>query len=913
VWNWLRLYAHPVLAVVIGVPLAASAIGASLEWIGTPFPGFLLMENAVIPTVSGYRWPPDKVRLFHAQVVAVDGHPVHGSGDVYRAVAARAPRTQFTYTLRKHGEEFQVALPSMLFTTLDYVQVYVILLLIACMGLGGALIVGIMQPRAAQGRLFARMSLVTCVWTSTAIFLHLPDHPDLTRVYFLGESLYPATVMHLALHFPVDRRFTGAWRLVPVLPYAASALLAFAELRGFFADPPVLSPLYTAYLYTTASLLCFGAALVYGYWENRVPMARLRVKAILPSFVACATLMVFAFITTVLGGGFPMQLGVIFVPLLFLSVGYAVVKHDLFDIDRVIRQSFVYALLSVVVIAAYGLVLAIPARYLPTAAGGDAVLGMTFVLVLAFALDPLRRLVQTLVDRAFYRTRLDYRATISQLSEVMTTLLDLSEVITQVTRVLTDAMHLESTTVCLRHEDGRHVTLWSRSPDGTLRRRAGEPAVLALLGQLSDAVSVAALVERLPDADRRQELLAFLAAHGASIVLPLVFRGDTAGLLLLGRKRSGQPFDSDDISLLRTLAHQTAIAVQNARSYQELQGMTRSLDEKVRQQTEELRISNAQLTEAYHELKSAQAQLVQSEKMASLGQLVAGVAHELNNPVSFVHGGLANLEEYVRRIEAVLRVYEQAPIDDASHAQAVRAARKQARLDYVLRETPELLRICQEGSERIKKIVDDLRVFARADPGERAPTDVTEGIDSTVRLLSDRISQAGIVVTKDYAAVPRIEAQAAQLNQVWMNLLTNAADAVEGRPHPRIAVRVRARPEVEAGPASPPNPNGDGGTAWIEVEITDNGVGIAPGNRQKIFEPFFTTKPIGRGTGLGLSIVYGAIKTHGGTINVASDEGQGTTVTVHLPVTQPSGVPAEGTHRAQDQSALTPELLRFSQ
>jgi signal transduction histidine kinase len=905
---WLLEYLQLILALGLALPLTVSAISASWQWFSAPFPGFLLMENAVIPTVSGYRWPAEKALLFHSQVVAVNGQAVRTSAEVYRYVAAQPTHTPITYTFRKGTEEFQRTVTSLPFTASDYVQVYVILLLIAVIALGSAVVVGYMQPQAAPGRLFTRMSLITCVWTSTAIFLHLPEHPWLTRVYFLAEVFYPASVIHLAMHFPVDRQFSGRRRLLPALPYAVSAVLAALVLRGFFSTPPVLWPLHTTYRYTAVSLLCFGIALLHGYWEDRTPNARLRVKAILPSFVACGTLMVFAFTNnSIAGGDFPMQLGVIFVPLIFLSVAYAIVKHDLFDIDRVVRQSFVYALVSIVVITAYGLVLAIPARYVPNFTGeGQAVLGMTFVLVLAFALDPLRRLMQTLVDRAFYRTRLDYRSTISQVSEVMTTLLDLGQVITQVTRVVGTAMHLKSTTVCLLDDSEHRLTLWSRGADGAQRGRAvggGEAPLLALLDGFPKDVTTSAVLAAVADAEQRRELAAFFAGIGASVVLPLMVRGRATGVLLLGPKRSGQPFDSDDIHLLRTLANQTAIAVQNARSYQQLEVLSASLDEKVRLQTDALRVSNAQLTRAYDDLKSAQAQLVQSEKMASLGQLVAGVAHELNNPVSFVHGGLANLEEYLERIVAVLRAYEQVSIGDRAQAQAVQQAREQARLEYVLQETPALLRICEEGSERIKKIVGDLRVFARADQGERAPTDVAEGIDSTVRLLSDRITRRGIVVARHYEDVPRIEAQAGQLNQVWMNLLTNAADAVEERPDARIDVAVR-KASLAGPPSTVPGATSGGGcTGWVEVEVRDNGVGIAAGDRERIFEPFFTTKPVGHGTGLGLSIVYGAVKSHGGTIAVDSKAGAGTCVIVRLPVSQ-TGDASPASDSALDERKL---------
>jgi signal transduction histidine kinase len=885
----LRLYYRPVLVLVVAFPLTGYAVIQSLDWFTAPFPGFFLMANGVVPTVGGIDWPKDKGTLFHSQVVAVDGIPVRSSADVYGYVAARPAGTVIQYTFRKDGAALVLPLPSMVFTVADYLQTYGILLFFGFSWLVFGVVVGIMQPRTRQARVYLFQALVAGLYPVSAVFLHRPNFPLLTTVYFLLECFFPATWIHLALVFPVERHFVGRQRLWLTLPYLLSTVLAISVLRGFASDPPDLAALHGTYLYTSGSIVFFIAAMTFAYWENREPTARLRTKAVLPGLFIATLLPLVAFANNAFSGrDFPVQFGLLFTPIGYASLAYAIARRDLFDIDRVVRQSFVYAVLSVIVIGAYALALIIPARLVPAFAGeNQAILGIAFVLILAFALNPLRLGVQSVVDRAFFRTRLDYRATISQLSEVMTTLLDLKEVVAQATRVVTEAMHLESTTLCLL-DAGGGSSVWSRGHDAELRQRPGVPCVATLATAFERApqeFSAAAVPDHIADAEGREQIRSFLARIGAVVVLPLMVRRQSIGVLAFGQQRSGRAFGSDDIALLRTLANQTAIAVQNARSYQSLQDLTRTLDEKVRQQTDELRQRNQQLSRAYQDLKSAESQLVQSEKMASLGQLVAGVAHELNNPVSFVCGGLANLADYLHSFIQVIEVYERVPISNAEVAGSVDAVRARLRLDYLLRETPQLLRICQEGSERIKKIVDDLRVFVRADQGERILTDLTEGIDSTVRLLGDRLNRGGIVVQRDYAEVPRVEVNPGQLNQAWMNLLGNAIDAVEGQPAPELRIVVRLRPGKDGAAAAPlPGHDGDGSGPWVEVEIRDNGVGIRPAVLSRVFEPFFTTKPIGRGTGLGLSIAYGAIKSCGGTITISSEPGHGTAVTVRLPV-----------------------------
>ena len=281
---------------------------------------------------------------------------------------------------------------------------------------------------------------------------------------------------------------------------------------------------------------------------------------------------------------------------------------------------------------------------------------------------------------------------------------------------------------------------------------------------------------------------AVLERARATLALPLCIHDRTIGMLLLGARRSGKSFGADDVGLLRTLAHQTAMALHNARSYEELAALTRDLDVRVRQRTDELRASNERLSDAYTELQRTQAKLVHSEKMSSLGQLVAGVAHELNNPASFVYGSLANLAEYVDTFVEAIRLYEQVATADPEMRAKLEDIRSTSRLDYLLREAPGLLRICTEGSERIKHIVDDLRAFARAGESQRVATDVREGIESTLGLLRHRLSAGGISVVRDYQDIPTIEAAPGELNQAWMNLLSNAVDALDsprppGDPH----------------------------------------------------------------------------------------------------------------------------------
>jgi signal transduction histidine kinase len=269
------------------------------------------------------------------------------------------------------------------------------------------------------------------------------------------------------------------------------------------------------------------------------------------------------------------------------------------------------------------------------------------------------------------------------------------------------------------------------------------------------------------------------------------------------------------------------------------------------------------LEKTLEELTQTQNELVQSEKMASLGFLVAGVAHELNNPISFVHSNMDFIDEYVVRLKRVLEAYEAVELPDGPTYQRLAEVKQRAGLDRTLHRLDALISSCKRGTERVRKIVMDLGTFARADDVDPAPADLHEGIETTLNLLTKEYRDR-IVVHREYGSLPQVECHSGQINQVFMNLLLNAAQAI---------------PET--------------GDVWIRtasqgdkvtVVIKDNGCGIPEAHLPKVFDPFFTTKKVGEGMGLGLSISYGIIQKHGGNLRVSSHNRQGTEFTIELPV-----------------------------
>ncbi len=299
-----------------------------------------------------------------------------------------------------------------------------------------------------------------------------------------------------------------------------------------------------------------------------------------------------------------------------------------------------------------------------------------------------------------------------------------------------------------------------------------------------------------------------------------------------------------------------------------LDQMSRELTERNRElqrQLVEKQRTEAEQAALIKRLEEAHNQLLQSEKMASIGQLAAGVAHEINNPIGYVNSNLASLRDYVRQMLAVLDAYERAEplLPDGGEREDVLAAKRAAELDYLKADVVALLDESSDGIARVRRIVQDLKDFSHADRGEWVLADLHKGLDSTLNVVNNEIKYKARV-EKLYGDLPMVRCLPSQLNQVFMNLLVNAAHAIDKQG----VITVRTGVE--------------GDDVWVEV--ADTGCGIPEALLTRIFDPFFTTKPVGKGTGLGLSISYGIVHKHGGHIEVKSEPGRGTVFRVNLPL-----------------------------
>jgi signal transduction histidine kinase len=659
-------------------------------------------------------------------------------------------------------------------------------------------------------------------WAATRALATLP---------FLG-----ATTFHLFTTYPIEPRWISKRPRIRLIPYVIAGLFFCVLISQSAVHIPPTWVASGAFFYgvglSIASVLILATgrrqAREAGIGDRADLMLAAGLVSLLPGLLA---LIVEWFTPTAL----PWYLGLLWVGFFPVAVGYGMVRQQLFEIRLAARSSAAYgaATLAITGIFAFMITFAdeLVARYGVNVRSVQVVL--LFLAILAF--NPLRERMQGLVDGFFDRDRSLYRLAVREISEAMVSMLSLGEIGDRILAALTDTMGVSRAMVLLFDETDRVLRVeasrgdWDQG-DIDIEIPSDHPIWKHLWMRREELAR--SDFDDDPDPEKRESCWDIYDTLEIELLVPILFGVDLLGVIAVGRKLSGERLSGDDRQLLRTLANQSSIAIENAKAFDEIAKLNEGLEARVDERT--------------RELQDTQNQLMQAEKLKSLGQLVAGVAHELNNPIGFVHANLQLLDEYIEKL-----VEAQARGEDASRYR-----------DAITK----LLTRSREGTERVKQIVQDLRTFSRTDQADLQVADLTEEIDRTLALMEPRF-KGTIDVVREYEELPEVRCYPGQLNQVFLNLLMNACDVLEDGG--RITIRTE------------PIPNG------VRLEFHDTGPGIPPEAQGRIFDPFFTTKEVGKGTGLGLSLSHGIIERHGGRIHVDSTVGKGTTFVIELPLVAP--------------------------
>ena len=699
------------------------------------------------------------------------------------------------------------------------------------------LLVGVFVWRLRSGRTEAWAFLLFSAAMATTLFsaMHTFDAPLGYERMAITLPLLAATMLHLFTRFPTEPAWIAKRPRLRALPYA----LALAGVAALPAERAGLLPPSSAISFgldlSFASALASLVLLATERWKLRGSLdtaaADLVLAGALVSFVPVVLMFGVLLLAPV---SLPISLALVWFGVFPLAVGYGIVRGRLFDMRGFARSSGAYGAATLAITGLFAaLITFADAAFRRFNVNAESPLfSVVFLFVAILAFNPLRNRLQALVDRLFDRDRAGHRDALREISEAMVSMLSLGEISERLLLAIHDTIPVSRSLVLLLDVPERRLmpTAWRGEWRGEARGfslEASHPVARHLWMRRQELS--AADFESAADPETRERCREVFDALDVRLLVPILFGVDLLGVIAIGEKLSGDKLAPEDRQLLRTLANQSAIAIENAQAFDEIAKLNETLEARVEERT--------------RELEQTQTQLLQSEKMRSLGQLVAGVAHELNNPIGFVHANLQLLPGYVEKlIEA-----QESGGDATKPREAIR----------------KLLSRSREGTERVKNIVMDLRGFSRMDQAELSDADLNAELARTLGLMEPRFKD-GIRVERSFGALPLVRCYPAQLNQVFMNLVMNACDALEGRG----TLRVETEPR-EAG---------------VRISIADDGPGIPPALRACIFEPFFTTKPVGQGTGLGLSISHGIVERHGGTLTVECPPAGGTVFRIDLPL-----------------------------
>ncbi len=677
--------------------------------------------------------------------------------------------------------------------------------------------------------------------------------PDLVLRVSRIDHMFVVFFLPVYLHFTYT--FLGITRRKWLigLAYAFSGCLSLlsqgdyylVEVKQyFFGYYPRGGPLmYVFGAGSTANTIYCLYLLFRSLGQEKDPDRKNKTKYIISGLGMAALITHFNFLPLVGIGFYPLG-NFAFIPVLFLA--FAVLKHDLLDIGLVVQKGLIYSLLTGLLTGSYALMIILFNQVFKGIGQRWSILfSIFFFVVIVFVFDPLKKRVQLVIDRILFKGKYDYQKTLAALSDAMASMLNLDEIMDKTLWTLTGAMYLDWGYVMLMDDLGDRFQVHRQM--GALLDAKGlsiskSSPLVQEMGRRKREVTHYNFEEWSESCDDPSLLKEDFGKLGGAVVIPMVFKGEINGLLVLGNKKSGDLFTAQDFELLRTLANQCAISIENAKAYQLIENLNRNLEKMVEERTQELK-------KALKEKEKTQDLLIRSESLAAVGALVAGVAHELNNPIASVSS----------LVQSTVETMEETP-----PAQVVGS-------EGGAEETEELiddLKFSLRELNRVKDIVASLLGISRQTEEYSEPVAVNDVCKDALKVLYNQYKRTGIEIIEAYEdSLPEIRGNFANLGQVCLNIMGNAIQAVDSR-QGKIVLKTRY----------------DEQRLMVVFECEDNGPGISKEAMKDIFKPFFTTKEVGKGTGLGLYISHEIVRRHNGNIFAQNNPRGGATFRVELPV-----------------------------
>ncbi|MDY0045587.1 MAG: ATP-binding protein, partial [Syntrophales bacterium] len=699
--------------------------------------------------------------------------------------------------------------------------------------------------RSRTNRLFAGICILGgLINLDVAIISAIPDE----RVALAVDRL---TYLFFVFSIPIYIKFVHSYlsinrRWIDLTAYASSIfLLIFTQTDFFISGINIYSwgriaragPLYYIFVMagSFAVIYCLIILFIAAKRAKR-SQKRNRIKYVIAGLGA-STFLILLNAIPVSGMPFYPPGNFSFIPAIVLAFG--VLKYDLLDLDSVIWKGAVYGALTIIMSAVYVLILYLfNLCFIKLTSNHPFILPLILSLMIVFLFDPLRRGIQSLFDTLFLRGKYDYRNTLKRTSGTLTSILKIDEIAEFLLESTYSDLGVRNVSLLLINEIEMKLTLF-RAKGAHFPKISIEPAhyvhtVTEYFRIFSDPATREQIRVKNTEYSLKKRMMSFCDETESALLVPLIFKNALKGLLMLGEKRSGELFVPEDIELLSTIANQAAIAIENASSYEKIEKINVTLEKKVEERTADLR-------EVLVQKERTQKQLIVSESLAAIGQLVAGTAHELNNPLA---SASSLIESSLETIADVAPKYEK-------HSEIV-----------------EDLKFSLNELNRAAHIVRSLLSLSRQTHTYVESVDVNEVLEDALRVLRNKYKHLNVKIERKFdESCPEIEGNFANLGQVFINIIKNALQALP-----------------ESGGRIDLITRNDEFNKTVQIKCRDNGSGIADHYQQKIFEPFFTTKNVGDGTGLGLYISHEIIRRHNGAIHISSKEGIGTDVTVELPI-----------------------------